>query len=162
MATTKRLVGFDRGLIVPNHVAEKVAGTNYGAVTAVPPADYDPFPDIDPQCKPAGFRVLVQIRAPKTHSKGGLVLAPDVTEAEKWHQSIAKVLAVGPRSYKDRETGYQWTEGPWCKAGDIVRIPKHGNDRFKIDGILFAIINDDDVLGVVTGDVNKFAGYLEE
>lgn len=156
-----RLVGFDRGLMVPNHVAAKVAGTTYGA-PVMPETAYEPFPAIDPQCKPAGFRVLVQIRAPKTHTKSGLVLANEVTEAEKWHQSIAKVLALGPRSYKDRETGDEWPEGPWCKKGDIVRIPKHGNDRFKIDGVLFAIINDDDVLGVVTGDASKFAGYLEE
>jgi co-chaperonin GroES (HSP10) len=161
MARASRLVGFDRGLIVPTDVAERVAGTSYGAAPVSAP-EYNPFPDVDPQCRPAGFRILVQIRAPKTHSKGGLMLAPDVTEAEKWHQSIAKVLAVGPRSYKDRETDKEWAEGPWCKPGDIVRIPKHGNDRFRIDGILFAIINDDDVLGVVTGDVNKFAGYLEE
>ena len=161
MATT-RLAVPDRGLIVPNHVAAKVAGTNFGAAAPLAEKPYEPFPDVDPQCKPAGFRVLVQIRAPRTHSKGGIAFAVDVTEAEKWHQSIAKVLELGPRSYRDRETGKAWDEGPWCKKGDIVRIPKHGNDRFKIDGVLFAIINDDDILGVVTGDASKFAGYIEE
>ena len=115
------------------------------------------FPEADPGVIPFGSRVLVQIRTPKTKTKGGIILTRDTVDTEKWTTQVAKVVSVGPLAFKNRNTQEAWPEGEWCKAGDFVRVPKYGGDRWEVpvnknDSAMFVIFNDLDVIGQVTGD----------
>ena len=119
------------------------------------------FPAVDAGVQPFGSRVLVQIRTPKTKTAGGIILHVESRDTEKWNTQVAKVIAVGPLAYKNRDTQASWPEGQWCKPGDFVRVPKYGGDRWEVpldrgsrekEAAMFVIFNDLDVIGQVTGD----------
>jgi co-chaperonin GroES (HSP10) len=123
------------------------------------------FPPCDPGLAPSGNRVVVQLRTPKKMTKGGIVLPTDVRETEFWIAQTAKVLAVGPVAFRDRKTLELWPEGAWCAAGDYVRVPKQGGDRWVIeledgDQALIVVFSDLDVIGKVTGDPTKMRAYV--
>jgi co-chaperonin GroES (HSP10) len=122
-------------------------------------ADVDEaFPPCDPGVVPFGSRVLVQVRTPKTKTKGGIILTSETRETDAWNTQVAKVLSVGDLAFKTRSTLEPWPEGSWCKPGDFVRVPKYGGDRWTVktdDGegeALVVIFNDLDLIGRVTGD----------
>ena len=115
------------------------------------------FPAVDPGVKPFGSRVLCQIRLAKKKTKGGIILTGDTKDTETWNTQVAKVLAVGDLAFKNRNTQEPWPEGSWATPGDFVRVPKYGGDKWtvKIDDdqeVIFVILNDLDLIGVVTGD----------
>jgi len=115
------------------------------------------FPEVDPGVKPVGSRILCQIRRPKRKSDGGLHLAEETREAEKWNEMTAKVIAMGPLAYKIRADGVtDWPEGAWCKPGDFIRVPKYGGDRIErpvpgeSEPALFVTVDDKNVISIVT------------
>lgn len=123
------------------------------------------FPECDPGVQPLGSRVLVQFRRSKLKTKGGVHLLEETMQTEKWNTQTAKVIALGRLAYCSRTTGQPWPEGAWAKAGDFVRVPKYGGDRWEVDvpadaklpaesrqPALFVIFEDKDIIGKVTGD----------
>lgn len=123
------------------------------------------FPAADPGVQPFGSRVLVQIRNPKQKTSGGIIIDLGSQETEKWNTQVAKVISVGPLAFKNRDTMQPWPEGDWCKAGDFVRVPKYGGDRWEVDlddkGVaLFVIFNDLDIVGRVTTDPTKIRAFI--
>ena len=117
----------------------------------------DAFPNADPGIVPFGSYVLVQIRAPKLTTAGGIILSSDTTETEKWNTQVGRVVTMGPLAFKNRNTMASWPEGDWCKPGDYVRVAKYGGDRWETtdsggDTALFVIFNDLDIIGSVVGD----------
>jgi co-chaperonin GroES (HSP10) len=116
------------------------------------------FPPCEPGIHPFGSRVLVQIRTPKSKTKGGIILTSETRETDAWNTQIAKVVLVGELAFKNRTTMDPWPEGSWCKPGDFVRVPKYGGDRWTVkttdgeDEALLVIFNDLDLVGKVTGD----------
>jgi co-chaperonin GroES (HSP10) len=91
------------------------------------------FPDVDHGIEVAGDRVLVQLRRPKTASKGGIILVEETTQTIKFNETVAKVRQIGPLAYKSPEDLTPWPEGNWCNVGDLVRTIKYGGDRFVVD-----------------------------
>lgn len=125
----------------------------------------DAFPDIDPGVRPFGSRVLLQIRRAKTKTKGGIILAGETRDTETWNTQVAKVRALGPLAFHNRNTMEPWPEGSWVKVGSYVRAPKYGGDRWSVrveDGeeILFVLFNDLDLLGEITGDPLAMKSFL--
>ena len=125
----------------------------------------DAFPDIDPGVRPFGSRVLLQIRKAKTKTKGGIILAGETRDTETWNTQVAKVRALGPLAFHNRNTMEPWPEGAWVKVGSYVRAPKYGGDRWSVrveDGeeILFVLFNDLDLLGEITGDPLAMKSFL--
>lgn len=123
------------------------------------------FPSVDSGAKPLGGRILVQLRRTKKKSHGGLILVNETKEAEKWQNMIAKVVEVGPLAFKHRDTMQSWPEGAWCQAGDFIRVPKWGGDRWEIptdeeEPALFAIFNDHEVIAKVTCDPLAFKAFV--
>lgn len=116
----------------------------------------DAFPEIDPGFQPLGSRVLVQVRRAKRKTKGGVILIDETRDTEQWNTQVARVIAVGPLAFKNRNTMQPWPEGDWVTKGSFVRAPKYGGDRFSVphdgDEIIFVVINDLDLVGIVTGD----------
>lgn len=118
------------------------------------------FPSVDPGAKPLGGRILVQLRRTKKKTTGsGIILVEETKEAEKWNNMVAKVIEVGPLAFKNRDTMQGWPEGSWCVAGDYIRVPKWGGDRWEVkvpeedqseDPALFMILNDHEIIAKVT------------
>lgn len=123
------------------------------------------FPDVEPGVKPLGSRILVQIRTPETRSKGGIILTEGDKDTQYWNTTVARVVALGPLAFKNRNTQESWPEGDWCNPGDFVRVPRYGGDRWKETDEAgstgyFILINDLDLLGVVTTDPLKIKAYF--
>ncbi len=90
------------------------------------------FPAVDPGCDPLGSTVLVQIRQPLAITAGGLEIDANARKTELDNTQVAKVIAIGPLAFKNRDKGQDWPEGAWCAPGDFVRIPKYQGDRWAI------------------------------
>lgn len=119
------------------------------------------FPDIDPGIAPFGYLILLQIRTPtETAGTKGLIIKVDETkDAEKWRVQTGLVRQMGPSAFRRRDTLEQWPEGNWCEAGDFVRCPIWGGDRWEIpipgtrsDKAIFMMVKDTDLIGKVTTD----------
>jgi len=118
------------------------------------------FPSVEPGAKPLGGRILVQLRRTKKKTTGsGIILVEETKEAEKWNNMVAKVVEVGPLAFKNRDTMQGWPEGSWVVAGDYIRVPKWGGDRWEVkvpgedhleDAALFMILNDHEIIAKVT------------
>lgn len=123
------------------------------------------FPEVDAGVTPYGSRVLVQIRTPKVKSAGGIYLGNETRETEKWNTQVAKVIAIGPLAFRNRNTQQLWPEGKWCGPGEFVRVPKYGGDRWTVpirqdEEAMFVIFNDLDIIGRVTGDPLAIKAFI--
>lgn len=124
------------------------------------------FPPCDPGVAPFGSRVMVQIRTPKKQTAGGIILPGDIRETELYNTQVAKVIAVGPLAFKNRNSMESWPEGSWCGPGDFVRVPRYGGDRWTVktangdDEAIIVIFNDLDIVGQVTGDPMAVKAFL--
>lgn len=123
------------------------------------------FPPSDPGIKPLGSRILVQIRNPREKTASGIIIDRGSQDTEKWNTQVAKVIAVGPLAFHNRNTMEPWPEGAWCKEGDFVRVAKYGGDRWEValpngDIALYVIFNDLDIIGLVTGDPLQVRAFI--
>jgi chaperonin GroES len=91
--------------------------------------------------KPLRDRVLVK-RIDEAEQKVGGIIIPD-TAKEKPQQ--AEVVAVG--SGRVLDSGER--VAPCVKAGDKVLVGKWAGTEVKIEGIEYAILREDEILGVV-------------
>ena len=127
------------------------------------------FPAVDAGVQPLGSRVLVQVKTPKAKTASGIILVDDTKDTERWNTTVAKVIAVGPLAFKNRDTMKTWPEGEWVKPGDYIRAPKYGGDRWSIAYLdehadeqqaMFVILNDLDIVGVITGDPLSVKAFI--
>jgi co-chaperonin GroES (HSP10) len=56
-------------------------------------------------------------------------------------------MKQGPLCYKDEA---KFPEGPWCKTGDWVIFARYAGSRFRIEGGEVRILNDDEILAVIS------------
>lgn len=125
------------------------------------------FPEVDPGVLPLGARVLCQLVTTKTVSAGGIMLVQETKETEQWNNQVARVLAVGPIAFCNRETGKPWQEGIWCEPGDFVIIPRWGGQRRtmhhkgkKDDPVYFVTVNDHEIIEKVHGNPLNLESYI--
>ena len=127
------------------------------------------FPSVEPGAKPLGGRILVQLRrAKKKATSAGIILVEETKETEKWNNMVAKVIAIGPLAFKNRDTMQGWPEGSWCEVGDYIRVPKWGGDRWEVkvpgetdeDPALFMILNDHEIIAKVTGNPLEMRAFV--
>jgi co-chaperonin GroES (HSP10) len=126
------------------------------------------FPAVDAGIQPFGSRILVQIRTTQAKTAGGIILTADTLETDKWNTQVAKVIAIGPLAFKNRNTMESWPEGKWCNEGDFVRVGKYGGDRWEApipdaphgEAAMFVIFNDLDIMGSVIGDPLKIKAFI--
>ena len=121
------------------------------------------FPQVKPGIAPFGSRILVQVRRVRTRRKSGLFMTKEATDTQMDNTCVAKVLAVGPLAYKNRNTMEPWAEGRWCEANEYVFVPKYGGLRWEkaykvdddyIDKVQFAIFDDLNIVGGVEDPLN--------
>lgn len=125
------------------------------------------FPEVDPKVLPLGARVLCQLVTTKSTSRGGILLVHETKETEHWNNQVARVLAVGPIAFCNRETGLPWREGIWIEPGDFVVIPRWGGQRRTVhhqgkkdDPIYFVTVNDHEIIEKVYGDPLSLENYI--
>lgn len=126
------------------------------------------FPIADPGLRPFGTSVLVQMRTPRTKSKGGILIPEEARETDMWNTQVAKIIALGPVVFHNRETLQPWPEGSWANVGSYVRVPKYGGDRWWVNvpntiggKALFCLFNDLDLKGEVPEEkVLDMVAYL--
>lgn len=128
------------------------------------------FPSVDPGAKPLGGRILVQLRRTKKKAtSAGIILVEETKETEKWQNMVAKVIEIGPLAFKHRDTMASWPEGSWCQAGEYIRVPKWGGDRWEVkvpgeddleDPALFMVLNDHEIIAKLTGDPLAMKAFI--
>ena len=130
------------------------------------------FPDIEAGLTPFGSRILVQMKSPKSRTAGGLYVPEEAQDTEFWNTQVAKVIALGPVAFKNRDTLEPWPEGAWCQEGTFVRVPKYGGDkwfvtlpgaksaRVGVEKACFTLFNDLDMIGQITCDPLEVIAYL--
>jgi len=92
--------------------------------------------------QPLGQRVLVKRLEAEAVSAGGIVL-PD-TAKEKPQE--AQVVSLGTGGKDDNGNDFTFS----VKVGDKVLISKYGGTEVKVDGEEVLILNESDILGIVS------------
>lgn len=119
------------------------------------------FPEAAPPYLPFGNKVIVQLRTPgdfKVMPNGQKIyFADESKELEKFNVQTGLVRCLGPLAYCNRLTGESFPEGPWCAAGEFIRVPKYGGERVAVvladkREAIFLTVNDTDALGYVYSD----------
>jgi co-chaperonin GroES (HSP10) len=85
----------------------------------------DAFPEVDPGERPLGNLILIQIKRPAFRTKAGIHLTESDQQTEYDNTKVAKVIAIGPLAFRNRETGEIWPEREWFKVGDFIRFSQH-------------------------------------
>jgi hypothetical protein len=121
------------------------------------PEYQEAFPEVLPPFGvPFGSLVLLQLRTPKT-KQGKIIIADETKDAERYRVQCALVRGVGSVAFKNRNTNETWTEGAWYAAGDFVRGPLYGGDRFDVKApsgalVSFIVVESTDCIAPITGD----------
>jgi len=90
--------------------------------------------------RPLGDRVLVKPAEAKDITKGGIII-PDSAKEKPME---GKVVAIGKKRDDDGK------EIPFdVEVGDLVLLPKYGGTEVKIDEIVYQLVREDDLLGVL-------------
>ena len=96
---------------------------------------------------PTGYRILILPFSQKAMTKGGIMLAESYLEKERLGTNVGFVVSLGPDAYKDKN---KFPNGPWCKEKDWIIFGRYAGARIKIDGGDLRLLNDDEVLAVIS------------
>jgi co-chaperonin GroES (HSP10) len=96
---------------------------------------------------PTGYRILILPFEPKATTRGGIMLAKQTLEKEKVAAIVGLVVSLGPSAYADQD---KFPDGPWCKEGDWVIFGRYAGARFRIEGGDMRLLNDDEILAVIS------------
>ena len=98
-----------------------------------------------------GHRILVEKDPLEEETEGGIVLVLD-EKLEKANQMVGTLVGVGQSAWK--AFGLNFDGEPWAKVGDRIMFSrfagKHIDDPET--GKEYTIMNDEDVVAVVTGE----------
>lgn len=93
-----------------------------------------------------GHRLLLRPLHIEGKTKGGVLLATKTQHDLSYLMNVCKVLALGPRAYK--QDMFEDT-GPWCQPGDYVLIPRLSGQKIKFKGVPLTMISCDQILAVL-------------
>lgn len=96
---------------------------------------------------PTGWRIAILPYRGAEKTKGGIALAEETQRKQQVSTVCGYVLKVGPIAYADEA---KFPTGPWCKEGDWIIFGRYAGARIPIDGGEIRLINDDEVLGIVS------------
>jgi co-chaperonin GroES (HSP10) len=96
---------------------------------------------------PTGWRIAILPYRGAERTKGGIALAEETQRKQQLSTVCGYVLKVGPLAYADEG---KFPSGPWCAKGDWIIFGRYAGARIPIDGGEIRLINDDEVLGVVS------------
>jgi co-chaperonin GroES (HSP10) len=96
---------------------------------------------------PTGWRLLVMPFAVKEETKGGIIIAQETLNRARVATQVGYVLKMGDLCYEDKD---KYPTGAWCKEKDWVVFARYAGSRMEIDGGEIRMLNDDEVLGVIS------------
>lgn len=106
---------------------------------------------------PAGPRVLVKPDVFMKEYQGAIVIPETVKDRSQYAQTAGYVVKVGNTAYQQREFG----DGvAWCKVGDRVAFARYGGITVKSKGEQYRLLNDDDIVAVLTDDISFDEGSV--
>lgn len=105
-------------------------------------------PDPFPLPTPSSWHIVVRQLRVAEQTKGGILL-PDKTKDDiQYLTNVAKVLAVGPACFKNKEAFPPGTEQPF-DVGSYVIYSRHKGTKFVYKGVILMVLNDTDVIMTV-------------
>lgn len=110
--------------------------------------------------RPGGYMVAVKIYVRPEEIKkikrddgteASLYITPNTQSEDKYQSVAALVCAVGPQAYKGKDMvgNERFPEGPWCKVGDWVAIPRYEAFLVSYRGVALGLLPDDKILAVI-------------
>jgi co-chaperonin GroES (HSP10) len=96
---------------------------------------------------PTGWRIAILPYRGAEKTKGGIVLSEETQRKQQLTTVCGYVLKMGSLAYADES---KFPSGPWCAEGDWIIFGRYAGARIPIDGGEIRLINDDEVLGVVS------------
>ena len=91
--------------------------------------------------KPLADRVVIKMTEAEETTKSGIILSGSAKEKPQ----IAEIIAVGTGKVTDDGKVVPMT----VKVGDKVLTSKYAGTEFKVDGVEYIIIRQEDILAVV-------------
>ena len=103
---------------------------------------------------PEGHRVLIKPLEVETKTASGIILSTiGQNEREQMSNTTGEVIEVGQDCWPNTK--------PWCKVGDRVVFAKYSGLLYLgKDGLMYRIINDDNIVATLDGDVKLVDPYL--
>ena len=99
--------------------------------------------------EPCGHYILVLPDKVDGKTKGGLYLPNESVDNAKRDTTRGTLVAIGPIGWNDFDDG-----APWAYAGDRVTFGKYaGRDMKGKDGLDYILMNAEDILAVLSGEV---------
>lgn len=97
---------------------------------------------------PTEYRVLIRPISVDEKTKGGIILPDETRERDKYAVQEGELVAVSPLAFSYAD----WPEGAQLpKVGDMVIFAKYsGSSRKGRDGVEYRVINDRDIVAVIT------------
>ena len=102
---------------------------------------------IDRIPEPTGWRIAILPYRGAEKTKGGIVLSEETQKKTVLTTVCGYVLKMGDLAYSDES---KFPTGPWCEEGEWIIFGRYAGARIPIDGGEIRIINDDEVLGVIS------------
>ena len=119
--------------------------------------------------RPAGYYIAVKIYVrpdelseiiDKDGKKQTLWTAPIIQKQDAQESCSALVVAVGPGCFKDRDTGVPWADGPTCRVGDWVAIPRASTWLTNYCGVPVGVLSDDKIIGTLDDPSDLSSVYV--
>ena len=106
---------------------------------------------------PKGHRVLIKPLELEEKTASGIVIATATQkDREEMANTTGEVIAVGDGCWEDLEK-------PWCTVGDRVVFAKYSGLLYVgKDGCRYRIINDDNIVATLDGDVKLVDPHLKK
>lgn len=120
---------------------------------------------------PVGHFMLVALPEVEVRTKSGIYIPDTVSDRERAASVVGTVIAMGPDCYTDPEPKLpsnlppgapvtvlaarpRFPSGPWCKIGDTVLFSRYAGKRFKIEGVEFRMLSDDEITATIPEGAN--------
>lgn len=95
--------------------------------------------------EPSGHRVLIFPDQIDEKTAGGIILSAVTKDRDQQATMRGTVAVVGKNAWKAFDDG-----SPWAKEGDRVVFRKYAGEVIKDGDKEYRVVNDDDILAVIT------------
>jgi len=116
-----------------------------------------------PPPRACGYQLCLKLYV-RDEKLGQLFLPDSVREADKYTAVAGLVVSVGPQAYKGKDQfgNDRFPEGPWCRVGDWVVIPRYEASPVLFRGVALVFINDDKIQAVIEDPTDVLAAYVSD
>ena len=118
--------------------------------------------DIRLPIEPCGWRILVRPYIRSKSTEGGIELVDETLDNERILTNVGEVMAMGNSCFQAiTRSGIDMSKlDPKPKVGDWIMYGSYGGQKFTTrNGVVYTMINDDSVMGIVD-DPQQIRAYL--